>query len=99
MSNLMKAIGRLFTAKHSSDAFKVNGENIIPMGPSQQWLEDNGWEFVDFRDPKKGEMFITKNFQLDIYDGGSCDSQWGGKRWIVKPKLKKEIDTPLAENG
>lgn len=69
---------------------EIEEANMIPMIPSPEWLEKNGWEFVDFRIPRNGEIFINAHLKLSA-ENVNIGEQWGKRRWIIRPKMANQL--------
>lgn len=69
---------------------------MIPMVPDPQWMDENGWEFVAFRPPRRGEVFISRNLALSTAHDEVGDS-WNGCRWVIRPRVRNQANNTVAQ--
>lgn len=79
-------------------SLSFNGAEMVPFIPDPSWIEKNGWEYVGFREPRLGEVFVTRGLTLDIRKAETSidNALWNGKRWILKPG-RQAVQPPPQE--
>lgn len=74
----------------------VSEVDMIPMVPDPNWLDEHGWEYVGFRIPRAGELFVTKNLDLKVAKADeSMNEIWDCKRWVIRPKRQAKGEAPM----